>query len=325
MLYHVLVRLWITSSTKVHKTYQDHFILPRYMRFGAIDIGTNAVRLIVKEVRRFEDSYQSFKICYTRVPIRLGSDVFTTGEISEEKLNQLCDTMKAFRLLMGVQNVKSYRACSTSAMREASNGEEVVQYLRNETGVDLEILSGADEADALMANFRTQKLNPHQLYLFIDVGGGSTEFTLLRDGQRIMARSFKIGTVRELHGKVPPGEWERLKEFADLVASHEEPVIGIGTGGNINRIYKEAGKTQLARLTVDEIRSVRDYMASYSYEKRIQLLKLKPDRADVIIPAADIYLESMIHAGVKEMIVPKLGLSDGLILRLFKEMEGQVS
>ncbi len=294
------------------------------MKFGAIDIGTNAVRLIVKEVRHFGNTYQSFKICYTRVPIRLGADVFTTGRIGDVKLEKLCKTMQAFMLLMDVQNVKSYRACSTSAMREASNGTEVVEYLRKESGVDLEILSGEEEAHALMANFRTQNLDPNQLYLFIDVGGGSTEFTLIRNGERLMAKSFKIGTVRELHGKVEPQEWVRLKDFASTVAEMHEKVVGIGTGGNINRIYKESGKTQLSHITVDEIRGVRDYMEEYSYEERIQLLKLKPDRADVIIPAANIYLDSMIHAGVEEMMVPKLGLSDGLILRLFKRMEEQV-
>lgn len=294
------------------------------MRFGAIDIGTNAVRLIIKEVHHFEGDYQSFKICYTRVPIRLGADVFTQGEIGDVKKKQLLNTMKAFKLLMEVQGVLDYKACSTSAMREAGNGSAVVEYIREESGIALEILSGEEEAEALMANFRTQKLDPEQLYLFIDVGGGSTEFSLIRNGERLDSKSFKIGTVRELHGKVDPKEWKRLRKFADKVAALKEKVIGIGTGGNINRIYKEAGKTQLSLLTLEEIARVKEYMAGFSYEERIQLLKLKPDRADVIIPAADIYLESMKHAGIEEMIVPKLGLSDGLILRMFNKMEEQV-
>ncbi|NNK80017.1 MAG: phosphatase, partial [Flavobacteriales bacterium] len=160
-----------------------------------------------------------------------------------------------------------------------------------------------------------------QHYLFIDVGGGSTEFSLIRNGERLASKSFKIGTVRELHGKVDPNEWKRLKRFADRIASRKEKVIGIGTGGNINRIYKEAGKTQMSLLTIEEISKIRDYMHAFSYEERIHLLKLKPDRADVIIPAADIYLDSMKHAGISEMIVPKLGLSDGLILRMFNQMQ----
>jgi exopolyphosphatase/guanosine-5'-triphosphate,3'-diphosphate pyrophosphatase len=291
------------------------------MRFGAIDIGTNAVRLIIKEVRHYDGNYESFKICYTRVPIRLGADVFTRGDISREKQEQLMNCMRAFKILLEVQKVEGYRACSTSAMREASNGKEVVDYIRSESGVELEVLSGEEEAEALMINFRTQRLNPQQLYLFIDVGGGSTEFSLIRNGERIHAESFKIGTVRELHAKVDPNEWVRLEAFAKQVADHHEEVIGIGTGGNINRIYKEAGKTQLTHITREEILQVRNYMDTYSYEERIHLLKLKPDRADVIIPAADIYLRSMEHAGVNTMLVPKLGLSDGLILRMFNQLE----
>jgi exopolyphosphatase/guanosine-5'-triphosphate,3'-diphosphate pyrophosphatase len=291
------------------------------MRFGAIDIGTNAVRLIVKEVHHFQDKYESFKICYTRVPIRLGADVFTEGLIGTRKKQQLLGTMKAFKLLMEVQGVVDYKACSTSAMREASNGREVVKYIREEAGIALEILSGEEEAEALMANFRTQDLDPKQLYLYIDVGGGSTEFSLIRNGERIHAKSFKIGTVRELHEKVNPKEWEKLKKFAAKVKALDENVIGIGTGGNINRIYKEAGKTQLSTITPEEILKVKRWMTDHSYEERIHKLKLKPDRADVIIPAADIYLESMLYSGVEEMIVPKLGLSDGLILRMFNEME----
>lgn len=290
------------------------------MKFGAIDIGTNAVRLIIKEVRLFEGKYEAFKICYTRVPIRLGADVFTIGAISEEKQEQLMNCMCAFKILMEVQKVESFRACSTSAMREASNGIEVVEYIRSKSDVTLEVLSGEEEAEVLMNNFRTQQLDSSQLYLFIDVGGGSTEFSLIRNGERLKAESFKIGTVRELHGKVDSSEWERLEDFARQVANHHEEVIGIGTGGNINRIYKEAGKTQLSQISVEEIQQVRDYMTSYSYDERIHLLRLKPDRADVIIPAADIYLRSMSCAGVHTMLVPKLGLSDGLILRMFNQM-----
>jgi exopolyphosphatase/guanosine-5'-triphosphate,3'-diphosphate pyrophosphatase len=291
------------------------------MRFGAIDIGTNAVRLIIKEVHHFEENYRSFKVCYTRVPIRLGADVFTIGEIGAEKQKQLLQTMRAFKLLMEVQGVKQYRACSTSAMREATNGIAVVDYIRRESEVALEVLSGEDEAEALMANFRTQQLDPKQLYLFIDVGGGSTEFTLIRNGERLLSKSFKIGTVRELYGKVDPLQWVQLEKFARQVAEHKETVIGIGTGGNINRIYKEAGKTQLSTISPAEIYAVKEYVARHSYEERIHNLNLKPDRADVIIPAADIYLRSMSYAGVDQMIVPKIGLSDGLILRMFSQFE----
>jgi exopolyphosphatase / guanosine-5'-triphosphate,3'-diphosphate pyrophosphatase len=294
-----------------------------FMRIGAIDIGSNAVRLIIKEVRHYAEEYESFKVCYTRVPIRLGSDVFTTGLITETKRNQLAKTMQAFKLLMEVQGVKDFRACSTSAMREAKNGKEVIAFMKEQADVDVELLSGEDEAEAILANFSTQRLVPGQKYAYIDVGGGSTEISVIQDGERIISRSFRIGTVRLLHERVDAREWEELRVFCDaLLAKHGE-MIGIGTGGNINRIYKEAGKTQLTNITVSEIDAVKKVMESYSFDERIFLLKLKPDRADVIIPAANIYLEAMHHAGIKQMNVPKLGLSDGLIMNIFNRLEAE--
>lgn len=291
------------------------------MRIGAIDIGSNAVRLIIKEVKHFEQHYESYKICYTRVPIRLGADVFVTGRISETKRDQLAKTMRAFRLLMEVQGVKQFRACSTSAMREASNGKEVLDYMRSESQVDVELLSGEEEAEAIMANFATQRLIPGRKYAYIDVGGGSTEVSLILDGERLVSQSFRIGTVRLLYNKVDSAEWDRLRTFMDDLKAEHGEMIGIGTGGNINRIFKEAGKNQLMDMSIDEIAKVKETMESYSYDERIFLLKLKPDRADVIIPAAEIYLEAMKHAGIQYINVPKLGLSDGLIMNIFKVME----
>ena len=293
------------------------------MRIGAIDIGSNAVRLIIKEVRHFGNEYESFKVCYTRVPIRLGSDVFTKGHITETKRNQLAKTMQAFKLLMEVQGVKDFRACSTSAMREAKNGKDVIAYMKSESDVDVELLSGDEEAEAILANFATQRLVPGQKYAYIDVGGGSTEISVIKDGERIVSRSFRIGTVRLLFDRVNPKEWDEMRVFCDALLEKHGEMIGIGTGGNINRIYKEAGKTQLTNITVDEIEGVKKVMESYTFDERIFLLKLKPDRADVIIPAAEIYLESMRHAGIKQMNVPKLGLSDGLIMNMFNKLEAE--
>lgn len=293
------------------------------MRIGAIDIGSNAVRLIIKEVRHFGNEYESFKVCYTRVPIRLGSDVFTKGHITETKRNQLAKTMQAFKLLMEVQGVKDFRACSTSAMREAKNGKDVIAFMKSESDVDVELLSGDEEAEAILANFATQRLVPGQKYAYIDVGGGSTEISVIKDGERIVSRSFRIGTVRLLFDRVNPKEWDEMRVFCDALLEKHGEMIGIGTGGNINRIYKEAGKTQLTNITVDEIEGVKKVMESYTFDERIFLLKLKPDRADVIIPAAEIYLESMRHAGIKQMNVPKLGLSDGLIMNMFNKLEAE--
>jgi len=293
------------------------------MRIGAIDIGSNAVRLIIKEVRHFGQEYESFKVCYTRVPIRLGADVFVTGKVSDAKRDQLTKSIQAFKLLMEVQGVKHFRACSTSAMREAKNGKDVIAYMREQTQVEVELLSGDEEAEAILANFATQRLIPGQKYAYIDVGGGSTEISVISDGERLISRSFKIGTVRLLHEKVDPAEWDELRMFCDMLLEKHGVMIGIGTGGNINRIYKEAGKTQLTNITVPEIEAVKNVMESYTFDERIFILKLKPDRADVIIPAAEIYLEAMRHAGIVQMNVPKLGLSDGLVMNMFSKLEAE--
>jgi len=290
------------------------------LKLAAIDIGSNAVRLLIQEA--IEGEVESFrKISLTRVPIRLGEDVFSNGKISKQKIKSLIKIMKAFRLLMEVNGVEKYRACATSAMREAENGEVVRQLIVEETKIPLELISGEEEADLIFSNFHTAELTKQKTYLYIDVGGGSTEITLIKNNNRIKSYSFKLGTVRILKGKVDESLWKSAKDFVKNLVKEEEEVITIGTGGNINRIYKESRHSFGEMVSYTEIKKIVDLIGSYSYENRIKILKLKPDRADVIMPAGMIYLTLMKAAKSSKMIVPKVGLSDGIIYNLYTQRD----
>ena len=287
------------------------------MKIAAIDIGSNAVRLLIKEVIETKKEIDSFKISYTRVPVRLGEDVFTKGKISRKKQSQLIKTIKAFKHLMNVQDIKLFRACATSAMREAKNGKDVVRDIEKATGVRIDILSGKAEADLIFANFGAQHLSKDNVYVYIDVGGGSTEVSIIKKGKKGDAMSFPIGTVRMLEKKELEKTWNEMKEVASSLKKKHKNLIGIGTGGNINRIFKESRRKTYENISYKEIEQIKEYIQSFSYEDRIRFLKLKPDRADVIIPAAKIYLFMMKHAGIKELVVPRIGLSDGIIFNLY--------
>jgi len=289
------------------------------MRLAAIDIGSNAVRLLVEEIYQHEKGVVVNKIALTRVPIRLGDDVFSSGSISLPKVNQLTRTMSAFWQLMDVYGVKDYRACATSAMREAKNGKDICKIIRNQTGIDIEIIDGSIEADLIFGNFINQDIDRSGHYLYIDVGGGSTELTLIRKGKRITSKSFKIGTVRWLNKAPSDSMWKEIKTFIGKIDKSEQ-LTGIGTGGNINRIFKEAGKKRHDILSLDEITATYDHINKSTIQERIVKLGMKPDRADVIVPAAKIYIKVMKIAGINKMLVPKVGLADGIILDLHKEI-----
>jgi len=289
------------------------------VKIAAIDIGSNAVRLLIKEIISDRKRVDSIKISYTRVPIRLGEDVFTEGKISESKVSQLTKTMKAFKHLMDVQNIKLFRACATSAMREAKNNEEVIKHVAKETKIKIDLITGEQEAELIFANFVTQRLNKDSVYLYIDVGGGSTELSVIRKGKKGKAASFKLGTERILEDKDKKDDWEKMKVFAQNLGDKYPEITGIGTGGNINRIFKESRRKTNENITLKEIEHINEYIQSFSMIDRTRLLNLKPDRADVIIPAAKIYLYVMKNTGIKELIVPKIGLSDGIIFDLYQE------
>lgn len=294
------------------------------LTYAAIDIGSNAVRLLVGEVIERDDHPVIKKQTLVRVPIRLGEDVFDGGAISSAKRDYLSKSLKAFRLLAEVYGVKYMRCCATSAMREATNADEVRTRVEMESGVHIETISGKKEADLLTNTFWTQDLLKDRSYLYIDVGGGSTELTWLENGRRVKSASFKIGTVRMLKGKVDPDNWVAVQEFLDELREQHGQLLAIGTGGNINRIFKENGNLFGEPLARQDVQQQRDRIASFSFEDRVRQLRLRPDRADVIIPAADIFLRIMEFADIDEVFVPKVGLADGIIYDMYMKQYGNV-
>jgi len=290
------------------------------MRLAAIDIGSNAIRLLIEEVISDGTLTIVRKIALTRVPLRLGADSFKNGKISTKNINKLVRTMEAFWKLMDVHEVVDFRACATSAMREAENHLLVKEIVRNRANIDIDIIDGQEEASLLFSNFKGRKnLNPEKNYLFVDLGGGSTEITLIIKDERIASKSFKIGTVRGLSGDVKEEYWKDLGKWVNENIPKDIELIGIGTGGNINRLHKEAGLKSSENLKLDVLKDLSEFLASHTIEERMLKLKLKPDRADVIVPAAQIYIKILEMAGVNEMTVPKVGLSDGIILNLYKK------
>jgi len=293
------------------------------LKFAGIDIGSNAVRLLVGDVIEREDHPIIKKLSLIRVPVRLGEDVFSDGKISKKKSMHLVKTMEAFKILFEVFEVEAVRACATSAMREATNGEKVVSRVRKETGIRIEVIDGNTEAELILSNLWTQDIDPSGNYLYIDVGGGSTEVSLIKKGERLHSRSFPIGTLRTINGKVREEVWDDLHKWMnEFIGEERTGLVAIGTGGNINRIFKENGNAYGEPLKLEDIEMNRDRVASYSMEDRIRILRLRPDRADVIIPAADIYMDIMKTAGLSEIRVPKVGLADGIIYGLYKEHIG---
>jgi len=287
--------------------------------YGAIDIGTNSGKLLIGYIIGSDNQLSIKKALLTRIPLRLGEDVYSDGKISLAKMNQLTHAFTAFKHLMKAYNVISYHAVATSAMREAENSTEICKALYQNTGIDLEIIDGHQEADYLFTMFETQNINHSKSYLFIDVGGGSTELTIVKNGVRHKSKSFKIGALRAI--KEAPNEviWNTVENWIKENCCNGVRYTALGTGGNINSIIKFTKKKYLKPIKVKEIQSILDNIASYSHEDRVVLLRLKPDRADVIIPAGEIYLKVMQLAGIDEMIVPKVGVSDGIIYNLYQQ------
>jgi len=289
------------------------------LRFGAIDIGSNAVRLLIADVIETEEDLIIKKLSLTRVPIRLGASVFEKGYITSSKAKRLAKTMKAFRYLLDVYNVKGFRACATSAMREATNSDEVRARVKEYAKVDIEVINGRMEADLIFSTFKTQKLDPSGTYLYIDVGGGSTEITLLKNGKRVNARSFKIGTVRILKSNIKPSIWTDMEKWVAEVTENEKEMVAIGTGGNINRLFKMSKLNYGELMGLDELTEMHEYIKSLTFKERMIKLNLRADRADVIVPAGEIFCKVMSTAKVSHISVPKIGLSDGIALYLSRQ------
>ena len=298
------------------------------MRLAAIDIGSNAVRLLIQDVVRLDDGQlHRKKISFTRVPIRLGEDVFATGMISAQKAAALTKAMKAFWYLMDLNGVEHFRACATSAMREAKNGQEVADQIFQLANLHIDLIPGQVEADLIFGTLGTSDLLSAYLahdLLYIDVGGGSTEITLIRGGERQRSASFLLGTVRSMQNMTPDNEWQAVEAFlhsvrGEIEASKDRPLLAVGTGGNINRYHRLSRAGRGEPVPAKQLKKLFTELASLTYEERIEQHGLKPDRADVILPAGEIYLKVMDLAGCKGIIVPKVGLTDGIILSLFEE------
>ena len=287
-------------------------------KYAEIDIGSNAIRLLIATVNLFEDFAPVFKkTSLVRVPIRLGQDVFTKGEISEYNLDRMVKTMKSYQHLMDVHEVLDYKAYATSAMRDASNGAFASKKIKKETNINIEIIDGSHEAAIIAMTDLHSIIDQNKVYLYVDVGGGSTEFTLFANGQAIASRSFKIGTVRLLNDMVKSSLWLEAEQWVKEVSAPYNRIELIGSGGNINNIFKNSGKAYGKPLSYFYMASYYEKLQSYTYEERMYYLALNQDRADVIIPACRIYLRAMKWSEAKNIHVPKIGLTDGIIKSIY--------
>lgn len=287
-------------------------------KYAAIDIGSNAMRLLICNIVEQEGHAPQFnKSSLVRVPIRLGQDAFTVGEITEENIERMVDAMKAYKLLMKVHKVERYMACATSAMREAFNGKEVADIIERESGIKIEIIDGKKEAAIIASTDLHHLVKTDQTYLYVDVGGGSTEFSLFANGKIVASKSFKNGTVRLLNNMVNEVVWVEIEKWIKSVTEQYETVTLIGSGGNINKLFKMSGKQQEKPLSYFYVNSQYQFLNSLSYEQRIAELGLNPDRADVIIYAVRIYLNAMKWSGARNIYVPKIGLSDGIVKAMY--------
>ncbi len=287
------------------------------MKYAAIDIGTNAARLLVGEVMSKDQSFFIKKISYTRIPLRLGEDVFESGKVSKNKIDDFLKTMKAFKLISEIFDVQEVRAVSTSAMREATNADKIIDSIKEETGIKLEIISGDEEASLIFSNFFTMELDLSVPFVVIDVGGGSTELSVFENGEKIASKSFNVGTLRILKGKSDESVWENIHDwilkYVDLSSEHRI----FGTGGNINKAHKMLGYSFDEPIGIVEMKELRDKLASLTIDERIDQFHMKPDRADVIVPALDIFSYILNEIGANSLMVPKVGLADGMIYEMY--------
>jgi exopolyphosphatase/guanosine-5'-triphosphate,3'-diphosphate pyrophosphatase len=291
------------------------------LKLAAIDIGSNAARLLISDVVPGTGGNMEFiKAILVRVPLRLGFDVFSKGEISSAKVDKIIKTIKSYKLLLDVYEVKHLKACATSAMRDASNAPEIIKKIKSETGIDINIISGQDEASFIYENHVADNMTREESYLYIDVGGGSTELTFFSDGKLVFKESFNIGTIRLLKNQVTEAHWDALKEFIKIKVSGYHHVTAIGSGGNINKVFSLSKRKEGKPLTLDMLREYYKEFSTLTLAQRMSLYRLREDRADVIVPALLIYINIMRWADAEEIYVPKIGLADGLIHTLYEEV-----
>lgn len=290
------------------------------MRLAAIDIGSNAARLLISDVIPGPQAAEFIKVVLVRVPLRLGFDVFDKGEISLSKAEKILKTIKAYRLLLDVYDVKHLKACATSAMRDAVNADAILKKVKEETGIKIKIISGQEEASFIYENHVAEQMTKDESYLYIDVGGGSTELTFFSDGKLVFKESFNVGTIRLLKNQVSESLWDQMKEFIQKKTKGFHHVTAIGTGGNINKVFSLSKRKEGKPLSLELLRDYYKEFNNLSVPDRITMYKFHEDRADVIVPALLIYINVMRWADAENIYVPKIGLADGLIHALYEEV-----
>lgn len=297
------------------------------MRLAAIDIGSNAARLLISDAIPNEQGKPQFqKLNLVRVPLRLGFDVFEDKMISKEKETMIIKTIRSYKLLTDVYGVEYMKACATSAMRDAVNGLEIIEKVKEDTGVEIEIITGDAEASLIYENHVAENLDKEHSYLYIDVGGGSTELTFFADGNLVFKRSFNIGTIRLLKKQVDEFMWDEMRDFIKReTRDHEGDIVAIGSGGNINKVFSISKRKEGKPLQHDLLKDYYRELNSYGLEDRMRVYKMREDRADVIVPALLIYINVMRWANIEEIYVPKIGLADGLIQHLYYEITKNLS
>ena len=292
------------------------------MRLAAIDIGSNAARLLISEATTNDNGKSQFqKLNLVRVPLRLGFDVFADKTISGQKEEMIIKTIRSYKLLTEVYEVEHMRACATSAMRDATNGAEIIDKVKQDTGIEIEIITGDAEATLIYENHVAENMDKEHSYLYIDVGGGSTELTFFANGELQFKRSFNIGTIRLLKKQVDEFMWDEMRDFIRRETNgHDGDMVAIGSGGNINKVFSLSKRKEGKPLQLDLLKDYLRELGSFPLEERMRLYKMREDRADVIVPALSIYVNVMKWANIDDIYVPKIGLADGLIQHLFEEV-----
>jgi len=294
------------------------------LKLAAIDIGSNAARLLITEVTQPDGSKPVFtKMNLFRVPLRLGFDVFENSFISEQKKDMLIQTMKAYQHLMKAYQVNAVKACATSAMRDASNATDIIRQVKEQTGIDIEVISGDMEANLVYENHVAENMDKDHSYMYIDVGGGSTELSFFSNGILVFKKSYNIGTIRLLKNKVTEQDWDEMKDTIKAVTKGHKEVVAIGSGGNINKVFSLSKKKDGKPLPLELLRDYYRELEATTLEDRILKYNLREDRADVIVPALQIYINAMRWANSEEIFIPKIGLADGLIQHLWEEVRAK--
>ncbi|MCW0487477.1 Ppx/GppA phosphatase family protein [Riemerella anatipestifer] len=292
------------------------------MKLAAIDIGSNAARLLINEVVLNVHHQPEFtKLNLLRIPLRLGMDVFVKGEIGEERSKMVVDTMKVFSDLMKIYKVEHYRACATSAMRDAKNGQEIIEQVAKTSGIEIEIISGTEEANLVYENHIAEGLDEDYDYLYIDVGGGSTEVTFYENGKAKFSHSFNIGTIRLLNHLVTDAHWEEMKDLIKSNITGKKPIVAIGSGGNINKVFSMSKTKDGKALAASKLKKYYKEFSQLSVEERMVKYKIREDRADVIVPALKIFNNILNWADISKIFVPKISVADGLIHHIYETVK----